>query len=120
MALNPAALDELRNLDPDGSEGILAQIITLYLDDASKLIAQIQAALAAKDIATLTRHAHSLKSTSLSVGASRVGEIAHSIESGGRKNSVDDCPALLMALAAEFAAAKRALQAEIPAPGKPQ
>jgi HPt (histidine-containing phosphotransfer) domain-containing protein len=118
MALNHAALDELRSLDPDGSAGILAQIINVYLGDAPKLIANIQAALAAKDIATMTRHAHSLKSASLSVGASRVGEIASSIESGGRKNNVDDCPALLMALSAEYSAAKQLLQAEIPAPGK--
>lgn len=118
MALNQAALGELRNLDPDGSAGILAQIINVYLDDAPKLIANIQTALAAKDIATMTRHAHSLKSSSMSVGASRVGEIASTIESGGRKNSVDDCPALVMALTAEYAAAKRLLQAELPAPGK--
>jgi HPt (histidine-containing phosphotransfer) domain-containing protein len=119
MALNHAALDELRSLDPDGSAGILAQIINVYLGDAPKLIAQIQTALAAKDIPTMTRHAHSLKSASLSVGASRVGEIASTIESGGRNNNVDDCPALLMALTAEFSAAKQLLQAEIAKPGTP-
>ncbi len=119
MALNQAALDELRSIDPDGSAGILAQIINVYLDDAPKLIANIQTALAAKDVATMTRHAHSLKSASLSVGASRVGELARHIESSGRSNSMDDCPALVMALSAEYAAAQRLLQAEIAAPGNP-
>jgi HPt (histidine-containing phosphotransfer) domain-containing protein len=115
MALDQAPLDELRSLDPDGSGGILAQIINVYLDDAPKLIAQIQSSLAAKDIASMTRHAHSLKSSSLSVGASRVGEIAKDIEASGRKNSTDEIPALLMALSAEYSAAKTLLLAEIPA-----
>ncbi len=112
MALDQKALDELRELDPDGSSGLLAQIITSYLSDAAKLIAQSQVACAAKDIATLTRNAHSLKATSLTVGAVKVAEIASALELAGRNATIEAAPMFLTALTAEFAAAENLLQAE--------
>jgi HPt (histidine-containing phosphotransfer) domain-containing protein len=112
MALDQATLNELRALDPEGSSGLLAQIITSYLNDAPNLIQQMHAALAGNDIVSLTRHAHSLKSTSLSLGASRVGQIAREIELAGKSKATDGCQPLLMALGAEYAAAERLLRAE--------
>ena len=119
MTIDQKALDELRTLDPDGSDGVLEQLINVYLKDASRLLGQIKLALAAQDIATLARHAHSLKSSSLSLGASRVGELAHEIEAHARKNNVDELPDLIVALSEAYAAAQPLLQAEIPVPGKP-
>lgn len=115
MALNQAALNELRELDPDGSTGLLAQIIGTYLVDAAALIAQMRDALTAGDGASLTRHAHSLKSTSMSLGAMRVGELARDIEMAGKNNRLTDCPALLAALSAEYSLAESWLQAELAA-----
>ena len=114
LSLDQSALDQLRELDPDGSAGVLAQIINAYLDDAPALIAQMQAALGANDVRTLTRHVHSLKSTSLSLGATRVANLAREIEMAGKSNVLDSCPALLMALNAEYAAAQRLLKAALP------
>ena len=112
MGLDQTALNELRALDPDGSCGLLAQIIASYLQDASNLISQIAVALAANDIATLTRSAHSLKSTSLSLGVTRVSQIARDIELAGKSNSIANCSALLADLTAEYAGAEPLLQAE--------
>ncbi len=112
MGLDQKALDELRALDPDGSSGLLAQIIVSYLSDAAKLIQQMQGALAAKDVTTLTRGAHSLKSTSLTVGAVRVADIAKELEMAGKSGTLDAAPLFLTALTAEFAAAEGLLQAE--------
>jgi HPt (histidine-containing phosphotransfer) domain-containing protein len=112
MTLDQAALNELRALDPEGSSGVLARIITSYLNDAPNLIQQMRSALAGNDIVSLTRHAHSLKSTSLSLGASRVSQIARELELAGKSNATDGCQSLLMALGAEYAAAERLLRAE--------
>ena len=112
MALDQTTLNELRALDPDGSSQVLAQIIASYLEDAPNPIRQMQAALAGSDLAGLTRHAHSLKSTSLSLGATRVSQIARDIELAGKSNATDGCQSLLMALGAEYAAAERLLRAE--------
>lgn len=112
MALDQNALDQLRELDPDGSSGIFAQIINSYITDATSLIEQMRTALGANDLEALARHAHSLKSTSLSLGATRVSEIARDVEAAGKNKSVESCPMLLMALGAEYAAAERLLIAE--------
>ena len=118
MALNRAALDELRALDPDGSAGLLAQIINSYLGDAPAQVSQIKAAVAVGDSAGLTRHAHSLKSTSLSLGATRVGELARALEMAGKNNALADCPALVESLATAYALADEGLRAEIAAATK--
>lgn len=112
MGLDQNALDQLRELDPDGTSGILAQIIDSYLADATSLIAQMRAALGGNDLDALARHAHSLKATSLSLGATRVSEVARDVETAGRNKAVESCPMLLMALSAEYAAAERLLIAE--------
>jgi HPt (histidine-containing phosphotransfer) domain-containing protein len=112
MALDQKALDELRQLDPDGSAGLLVQIITSYLSDATTLIQKSRVAFAENDIATLTRNAHSLKSTSLTVGATRVATVAKELEMAGRSGAIDAAPMLLTALTAEYAAAENLLQAE--------
>ena len=112
MGLDQNALGELRALDPDGSAGLLEQIIASYLSDAANLIQQIASASAAHDIATLQRHAHSLKSTSLTVGAVRVGAVARELETACKTGAIDVLPLFLTALSAEYAAAERLLQAE--------
>jgi len=112
MALDQSALDNLRELDPDGSSGVYAQIIQTYLSDAASLVAQIKAAVAANDAASLTRHAHTLKSTSLSLGATRVSAVARELEAAAKSGSTSACPLFLTALIAEHTAAVKELEAE--------
>ena len=116
MALDQSALNELRALDADGSCRLLAKIINAYLNDTPALIGQMQATLAANDVESFTRHAHSLKSTSLSLGASRVGQIARDLEMAGKNNTIAGCPALIETLTAAYAAAAALLQAELATP----
>ena len=77
--LDQKALDELRALDPDGTAGLLNQILQCYLDDTPTQIAQLRAAATAQNIESMTRAAHSMKSSSFSVGAARVGQLAFEI-----------------------------------------
>ncbi|MBM3341340.1 MAG: response regulator [Betaproteobacteria bacterium] len=111
QGLNQAALDELRSIDPDGSAGILNQIIESYLRDTPQQIEQVRTHLGGRDIAAMTRAAHSMKSTSLSVGADAVAELAKQIETAGRGNNVGDCAQLLAALEQEYADAEKLLKA---------
>lgn len=112
MALDQNALNTLRELDPDGSTGVYANIIQTYLTDAAKLMENIKAAVAANDAASLTRHAHTLKSTSMSLGATRVSAIAREMEAAAKSGATATCPLFLTALTAEHAAAVKALEAE--------
>ena len=114
--LKQSALDELRALDPDGSGGILNELIKSYLDDTPAQIAQLRATIAAKNIEGMTRAAHSMKSSSQTFGAMRVGELAREIEYLGRANTLDGCDALLAELEQQYAKAAKLLQACITAP----
>ena len=109
--LDQRALDELRALDPDGSAGLLNQILQCYLDDTPTQLAQLRAAATAQNIESMTRAAHSMKSSSFSVGAARVGELALEIESKGRANTTDGCHALLAELEKQYATAAKLLRA---------
>jgi histidine phosphotransfer protein HptB len=112
MGLDQNALSALRALDPNGADGLLEQIIASYLSDAATLIQQITRASAAHDIASLQRHAHSLKSTSLTVGASRVSAIARELELACKQGAINVLPMFVTALGAEYSAAERLLQVE--------
>lgn len=111
MALDQNALDELRELDPDGSMGLVAQIIQTYLTDTKGILSRLSPSLAGRDLVTLARDAHSLKSSSLSVGASEVSKAAARLEAAGKAGSADACPELIRDLTAQFADAEKLLHA---------
>ena len=114
--LNQSALDELRALDPDGSGGILNELIQSYLADAPEQIGQLRAAIADKNIEAMSRAAQSMKSSSQTFGAMRVGELAREIESIGRANTIIGCDVLLAELEQQYAKAAKLLQACMTAP----
>ena len=115
MPLDQKALDELRALDPDGSAGILAQVIASYVDDTASIFTKLGHAITVGDVPTMTREAHSLKSTSRSVGALKLGDLAAAMEQVGRSGKLDGCAAMLDALKAEYAS----VESELLAAGKP-
>lgn len=119
MGLDQQALDILRDLDSDGSQGVFAQLVDAYIGDAANLLANIKTALAEKDAVSLKRHAHTLKSTSASLGASRVSQIATEIETIAKSGELSACALFYNALLAEHAVAVNELKAECAAVKQP-
>jgi HPt (histidine-containing phosphotransfer) domain-containing protein len=66
------------SLSDDGT--IIRQLIDLYATDSPKLLAGAVTALAQRDIEALARSAHSLKSTSASMGATTAMDVARELE----------------------------------------
>lgn len=118
MVLDKAALEELRLLDPNGTNGLFAKILNTYFVDAPALINKMGAALAAGDSSSLARHAHSLKSSSMSMGAMQLGGHARAIEAAANSKALEGCNALLDKLSTEYKAVETLLRAEITAPRK--
>ena len=83
---------------------VVEQVITQFK------IAQLRAATTSGNIEGMTRSAHSMKSSSYSVGAKRVAELARDIEAKGRDNTTDGCHALLAELEKQYATADRLLR----------
>jgi HPt (histidine-containing phosphotransfer) domain-containing protein len=78
--------------------GFVDELVDAYLADVPQQISELHAALASGEAEGLVRPAHTLKSTSLSLGGSHVGELARAIEEQGRARSLDGVPELLQEL----------------------
>ncbi len=111
--LDRKALDSLREIERQGATGLVAKAVGLYLRTAPNLVQTVNSAAAARDVAALAHAAHTLKSSSLNIGAARVGEIAKKIELGARAEPPDVASELVRELTAAYSRAETLLQAEI-------
>lgn len=80
---------------------VVRQLIDIYARDAPKLLAEAKAGLEKGDAAVLARAAHSLKSTSASMGATTVLNLARALEQHARGNEFAQCAEALSRLAPE-------------------
>jgi HPt (histidine-containing phosphotransfer) domain-containing protein len=86
LVLDRSVLEQLRQL----FDGDLSDVIAAYLGDAPAQIDAMANAIATGDYASLGRAAHSLRSSSRSLGAHRVAELATSIETKARAQGALD------------------------------
>ncbi len=78
--LNPDKLSELKELDEDGSDTVLKELINLYLKTSPPKIKKLQELIEAKDFSSARKEAHSLRSSSLTMGAEILAQYASDIE----------------------------------------
>ncbi len=107
-ALAREPIDEIRSL---GGEELLSEVARTYLDSTPALVEAATAAVAKGDAEALAVAAHPLKSSSAQLGALHVAELARELEALGRAGSTAGAAPLAEALVAEFARARRALEA---------
>jgi len=74
-------------IDEYGEE-FLVELIGAFLEDASSRVARLRQAVAAGDAETLTLEAHTLKSSSASLGAQSLSVLAKRLEEMGRDGAV--------------------------------
>ena len=67
--LDAAALARLRELDPDGRHGVLTRVLAAFETSLARMLVQLRAELDAGDPGVVAGVAHTLKSSSASVGA---------------------------------------------------
>lgn len=92
--------------------GFVRELIQTYLADTPAQFEAMTVAVEADDAASLVRPAHTLKSSSATVGAMRLSSVARELEMAGRSGSLDAAArAGLDAARAEWQAAADALEA---------
>ena len=69
VPLDAAALSRLRELDPDGRHGVLQRVLTAFETSLARMLVQLAAELQDGDAGVISAVAHTLKSSSASVGA---------------------------------------------------
>jgi HPt (histidine-containing phosphotransfer) domain-containing protein len=95
-------------------EGLLVELLRLFLVDNDERLAAMPAALASGDGDTLRRLIHTVSGSASTAGATRLGAMARDLETGlrdGQLPAVSD----LASLTHEFAAVRAALLGMYPA-----
>ena len=100
--LDPAVLEKLRALAPQGTEHLLRQLFEAYLRGARPMLAQLAEARAANDPAALARIGHALKSSSFNVGANRLAERCRELETQAGAGASTELATMCDALCEEW------------------
>ena len=87
--LDADALDRLRALDPEGRAGLLPRVLATYTASLQRLLEQLRVARASADLQGQRHVAHTLKSSSASVGAMKLSALCADIERRLRDEPVE-------------------------------
>ena len=114
QVIDNTTLDELRTLNSDGSADGLRFVLTIYLDKSPQLVAQLAEAVETGDAKTMGQVAHSLKSASANVGATKLSSLCEVLEklgceSLGHPHATDDAADALSAIQGEHEAVQGVL-----------
>lgn len=69
-------------------EDYINELIDAFLDDAPNMISAMRTAIAAQDVESFRRNAHSLKSNANTFGATELGVLAKELEYMARENNL--------------------------------
>jgi signal transduction histidine kinase/DNA-binding response OmpR family regulator len=108
--LDADALQRLRELDPTGANKLLARVLTAFQTSTDRLLPQMQTASVSNDLQGVRHVAHTLKSSSASIGALRLSELCAQLETMIRNDRVDALEPRVQAVAAEVEIVLKALQ----------
>ncbi len=78
-----------------GDEKLLRELLTIYLEESSRLLAELRVAVDTGDMTVLHRAAHTLKGASMSVGASPAADLAQRLEAMKKNQRFDEAPEVL-------------------------
>jgi HPt (histidine-containing phosphotransfer) domain-containing protein len=108
--LDAAALAGLRELDPQGVNRLLERVIRAFQNSLDRLMPQLLEAQSKQDVAGMRHVAHTLKSSSASIGALRLSMLCSQLETTVRSDAVDGLDAQIDALRTEVDAVRPALE----------
>ena len=95
-----------------GDLAFVDELVDTYLEEGDRLVEDLVVAAAAGDIEAMVRPAHSMKSSSLNVGALELGALCRGLEEDARGGAVDDPVGRANTIKVGFAEARAALLGE--------
>ena len=87
--LDETALARLRELDPRGENHLLERVLKAFDASVARLLPQLLQARATADQAAVRHVAHTLKSSSASIGAVALSQMCAGIEASARAGTLD-------------------------------
>ncbi len=114
QALDAEALQRLRDLDPSGSNHLLERVAQAFETSTNRLLPQLDEALASSDLAGVRHVAHTLKSSSASIGALKLSALCADIEGIIRNAEVQALGERVASMHGEIASVRESLRALLP------
>ena len=84
--IDKATFEDLKQMS--GAD-FINELIDVFLDDAPNIIQNMETALAAKDVESFRRNAHSIKSNANTFGATELAGLARELEFMAKDNNLD-------------------------------
>jgi len=109
--IDKAPLKRLQNLGQRMGKDTLGRVLKLFLRDATLQIKQLNEGVIKQDFTTITEVAHSLKSSSATVGAHNLSLTCEKMEAAGHDHNTEVLPLLLKTLTNDMCDAKIELNA---------
>jgi HPt (histidine-containing phosphotransfer) domain-containing protein len=85
--LDAEALERLRALDPSGANALLERVLATFRGSLERLVPQMRDGRHKGDPQAVRHVAHTLKSSSASVGALRLSQLCAEVEQALRRNA---------------------------------
>jgi signal transduction histidine kinase/CheY-like chemotaxis protein len=108
--LDAEALARLRELDPGGQNQLLGRVLRTFLSSLDRLLPQMVDARRSDDVAGIRHVAHTLKSSSASIGALRLSQLCAAVEKAARQAQEALLPPLLDEMEVEVERVREALK----------
>ncbi|MBC8506363.1 MAG: Hpt domain-containing protein [Anaerolineales bacterium] len=102
MPLDPAALDEYRDVLGDEFGPFFIDLIDTFFASGPEFIQTMKDALSGGDVASFTRAAHTMKSNCKTFGANEFAEKTFELEKLGNDKNLADAKDKLVALEADY------------------
>jgi signal transduction histidine kinase/CheY-like chemotaxis protein/HPt (histidine-containing phosphotransfer) domain-containing protein len=109
----PVRRDALARLRSEIGDAIFDEVLAVYLQETPGKVARIVESAAAGELAQVASVAHGLKSTSGTLGADALVEVADRIESHARANRLDETRAHVASLPLVYSEVDRALRLDL-------
>ena len=95
------ALRRLKELDPKGDNRLFERVATAFENSAGRLMPQLEDAISQQDMQGILHVAHTLKSSSASIGALKLSQMCAEIETMIRRQTGDDLSSRLQEIPKE-------------------
>jgi HPt (histidine-containing phosphotransfer) domain-containing protein len=104
-----SALDKIRTLQREGAPNLVHKVVKLFISNSAKLVENMKQALSTADAPQLQRAAHTLKSSSATVGALRLAGLCKDMEARARAGNLAQVEHALNRIEIEYARVRAAL-----------
>jgi PAS domain S-box-containing protein len=108
--LDRQALDRLRELDPNNENHLMERVVSAFETSVGRLMPQLQDALDARDMGGIRHVAHTLKSSSASIGAIKLSRMCSEVETRARQDQSEGMAERIAQMQAEVEVVRVALQ----------